>query len=155
MINNFFTTFSQDFNTIKDYLSHVNNAQLDDKVKLAALRMFAILGMVAVVASGIDAVVVAMSMTKRIFMLAFAAGLYCVSHDIFVIARNVQLPFTNIMATVGSNFINDVFDHVSGKKQITSVNSLRHPHGKGTFFQSLIWDKILWKISISSMQNTI
>jgi|GEM_PF-3072483 len=111
----------------------------EQRVKSAAIRIFAALGMAYSLMLAISAFQAATAF-GGIFLLASAVALYAISHDVFVIKINEDKGVVDQMKAIGQSVFSDLKDLFDGTKSLEDIS--RHPLTEGTFFRSL-WDTML------------
>lgn len=143
MIHNYVETMAQDLALLLaavDVPCYSKGEQ--EKVKHAALRVFASFGMAFSVAKGVQAVVSESGF--NLSKLSRAVGLYALSHDVFVVSQNTEKGMWGD-ARAGFTFaFNRSKEAMSGRKN--GFPPTPHPFAEGTFCNPL------WSAYFSSKQ---
>ena len=119
-----------------------NHENHDKKVGLAAARMFALLGMAFSILGGCIALrKTSTSLAGAAFIAAMSAGLFALSHDGFVMAKNSseQMNFFNRVVNKVAAVVHDMKDIMNGNKDLQDVP--RQAITQDTLLRPL-WDRI-------------
>lgn len=139
MIQDFFNVIQRDFTHIGQFFQTKNPSE-DQKrrVGLAAMRMFAVLGIALSAVIGFGAFTAATAI-GALFKLAFAVTLYVVCHDVFVITKNLEKGILAEALLSGIGILEDIGDLLSGDKDLD--DPMRHPFSDGTLLRPF-WDGV-------------
>ncbi len=144
MIQGFSKVVQADFdllvNTIKG--NRPNHENHNQRVNLAAARMFALLGMAGSIIGGCIALrKTSTSFVGGAFIAALSAGVFALSHDVFVMAKNAseQMNFFNRVVNEVAAVVHDIKDILKGNKDVQDVP--RQAITKDTLLRPL-WDRI-------------
>jgi len=138
MINGFFKVVQDDVTLLSNaFMDKLPKTRANEvKITTAALRVFAALGMAFAAYQGFIALTLGLGLVK----VAAAAGLFTVSHDLFVYLMNKEKDLTSTVLAGGRGLLADISDLWNGTKDDQSAP--RHPHTEGTFLRP-IWDAVL------------
>ncbi|WP_068470803.1 hypothetical protein [Candidatus Protochlamydia phocaeensis] len=106
LIPNFFQTVQQDFTELKEAFSNSSQSRNElqqEKVNLAAIRMFASLMMgLGAIKTLVALTFVATAPIGAILGMALGVGLYAIGHDVFIMARKRTQELDNPVIRVGN-----------------------------------------------------
>lgn len=147
MIPNFFQTVQKDFNTVVDFIKHIDRPHTTDQnklVALAALRIFASIGMGVNLIGTFTAIpLFAVAPGAALVKAALSTLAYVLFHDVFVLARNKSEEIENRFYQVGNNvagFVRDVGHLLRGHRELVG-QGVATQQTEGTILQP-VWVKI-------------
>jgi len=139
MIDNFFTIISKDLTFVQEYFTHPSpGPTMQEKVGLVACRLIAAVGMALSFIHGMRALG-----SANTLKLIVAGGFYTVSHDLFVICKNVD---NGHLIRFLSDFVFGLAEMIQGVKDDRSVPS--YLFSQGTFYKPF-WDHAYASLSKS------